>query len=299
MEAKLTAMVTIIIPTYNNESTIDRAIVSVMMQSSKDWELVVVNDGSTDGTASILSMYKERLGDKMTVITNEKNVGVGISRKRGLDVAKGEFITFLDSDDFLTPSFLEMNEFLQKQHDSDIVYTSTIILFPEGRVENVPSGDYIMTEDATVQCHFNNRLKFLTGKLFRKSLLDRVTFSPKRIGEDVQTVFFATYIADKVRSSNYAGYVHAFREGSLLANAPEFYCYCHSSLAQIEIIEFLKKHDDKVVLPFLLKTAYDDFNRMQLAVKQKQVSKKDIDENLGAWNDLKAWFKKHTKWLTS
>ena len=290
-------MVSVIIPTYNNEATIDRAIVSVMMQSFKDWELIVVNDGSTDGTGDILSAYKDRLGDKYTIITNEKNMGVGISRKRGVDAAKGEFITFLDSDDFLTPNFLEMNDFLQKQHDSDIVYTSTIILYPEGRAENVPSGDYIMTEDATVQCHFNNRLKFLTGKLYRKSILDQITFSPKRIGEDVQTVFFATYLAEKVRSSNYAGYVHAFREGSLLANAPEFFCFCHSSLAQIEIIEFLKERDDKTVLPFLLKTGYDDFNKMQLAVKQKQIKKEDVAKNNDAWEAVKLWHKKHVKWL--
>ena len=290
-------MVSVIIPTYNNEATIDRAIVSVMMQSFKDWELIVVNDGSTDGTGDILSAYKDRLGDKYTIITNEKNMGVGISRKRGVDAAKGEFITFLDSDDFLTPNFLEMNDFLQKQHDSDIVYTSTIILYPEGRAENVPSGDYIMTEDATVQCHFNNRLKFLTGKLYRKSILDQITFSPKRIGEDVQTVFFATYLAEKVRSSNYAGYVHAFREGSLLANAPEFFCFCHSSLAQIEIIEFLKERDDKTVLPFLLKTGYDDFNKMQLAVKQKQIKKEDVAANAEAWEAVKQWHKAHVKWL--
>jgi glycosyltransferase involved in cell wall biosynthesis len=269
------------------------------MQSDKDWELIVVNDGSTDKTAPILSTYKERLGDKMTILTNDANVGVGISRKRGIDVAKGEFITFVDSDDFITPNFLEVNNLLQKQHDSDIVYTSTIILYPEGRVENVPSGDYIMTDTATVQCHFNNKLKFLTGKLFRKSILEKITFSPKRIGEDVQTVFFATYIADKVRSSNYAGYVHAFREGSLLANAPGFFCFCHSELAQIEIIEFLKERDDKVILPFLLKNAYDEFNKMQLAVKQKQIAKKELDDNIDAWNSLKAWYKKHTKWLTN
>lgn len=290
-------MVSVIIPTYNNEATIDRAIVSVMMQSYKDWELIVVNDCSTDGTASILASYKERLGDKMTILTNEENYGVGVSRKRGLDAAKGDFVTFLDSDDFLTQNFLEVNDFLQKQHDSDIVYTSTIILYDDGRVENVPSGDYIMTESATVQCHFNNRLKFLTGKLFRKSILDQITFSPKRIGEDVQTVFFATYLAEKVRSSNYAGYVHAFRLGSLLANAPEFFCYCHSALAQIEIIEFLKERGDQEVLPFLLKSGYDEFNKMQLAVKQKQVKKEDVAANAEAWESVKQWHKTHVKWL--
>lgn len=290
-------MVSIIIPTYNNEDTIERAILSVMMQSYKEWELVIVNDCSTDGTEKILAMYKERLGDKMNVITNDKNSGVGISRKRGFDASKGDFITFLDSDDYLTPNFLEMNLFLQKQHDSDIVYTSTIILYPEGVVENVQCGDFIMTGDATVQCHFNNRLKFLTGKLFRRSILEQVTFSPKRIGEDVQTVFFATYIAEKVRSSNYAGYVHSFREGSLLANAPVFFSYCHSAIAQIEIIEFLKARDDKTILPFLLKTAYDDFNKVQIAVKQKQIKKEDVEANSKEWNELKAWYKKHVKWL--
>lgn len=290
-------MVSIIIPTYNNEQTIDRAIVSVMMQSYKDWELIVVNDGSNDDTSAILSLYEERLGNKFVVVNNEKNEGVGVSRKRGLDVARGEFVTFLDSDDFLSPNFLEANLFLQQQHDSDIVYSSTIILYPEGNVENVSCGDYFMTGNATVQCHFNNRLKFLTGKLFRRSILERITFSPKRIGEDVQTVFFATYLAEKVRSSTYAGYVHAFREGSLLANAPSFFCFCHSSLAQIEIMEFLHEREDKVILPYLLKNAYDEFNKMQLAIKQKQLPKAEIEKNAQEWEQLKKWFKGHTKWL--
>ena len=158
-------MISIIIPTYNNEDTIDRAIVSVIEQSYKDWELIIVNDCSKDSTLSIVESYKARLGDKLTVITNTENSGAGISRKVGLDAAKGDFITFLDSDDFFTNSFLEMNVTLQKQHDSDIVYTSTIILYPQGVVENVSCGDFIMTESATVQSHFNNRLKFLTGKL--------------------------------------------------------------------------------------------------------------------------------------
>lgn len=292
-----TYMVSVIIPTYNNEETIDRAIFSVVSQTSQDWEIIVVNDGSTDRTSEILAKYSN-YGDKFKVINNEKNVGVGISRMNGIKAAKGAFITFLDSDDLLKPDFIKMSMELQEQHNSDIVYTSYTILYPQGITQVLPSGDFIMEGEGTSQLHFVQEKKFLTGKIFRKNILESIPWSEKRIGEDVQTLFFATYVADKVRSSSYSGYVHCFREGSLLADAPYFFCYCGSTQAEHEIIDFLIEKNDERLWKYLLAASVNNYNIINKAIKEgKQVTRKDVKENKVAFEEIKQWYKSHAKYI--
>lgn len=237
-------MITVVIPTYNNEKTIERAILSIVAQSYTDWELIVVNDCSTDGTAEVVKKY---LTDpRICLITNEVNQGVGVSRKVGIDNSKGEFITFLDSDDFLRPDFLEVSTLLQKQQNADVVYTSFTVMYETGAYQVLPSGDYLMTDEATCQLHYIQPLKFLTGKLIRRTLIDKIPWSLKRVGEDVQTLLFLTYEADVVRSSSYSGYIHIIRDGSLLCNKPQFYLGCQSLLVQIEIAEYFKDKSKKL-----------------------------------------------------
>lgn len=88
-------LISIIMPTYNRVSTIGSAIESVLEQSYDNWELIIVDDGSTDGTEQLVSKY---LGNRIKYFKNSKNMGANCSRNRGILLAKGEYITFLDSD---------------------------------------------------------------------------------------------------------------------------------------------------------------------------------------------------------
>lgn len=291
-------MVDIIIPTYNNADTMERTLLSVISQLYTDWHLIIVNDASTDETLEIVDRYAKAMPDRVTVITNEVNSGAGVSRKVGLDAATSEFITFLDADDILKPDFLKMSMELQAQHDSDIVYTSFTILYPQGITKIEPAGDFIMEGEATTTLHFNTPLKFLTGKIIRTSLAKSVRFSPKRVGEDVQTLFYLTYEAKKVRSSSYSGYVHCFREGSLLADAPYFFCYCGSTSAEQEIIDYLIGKGDEKLWKYLLTASVMNFNKIKEAIKQgKQVKRGDVLKNSAAWKEIQKWYKDHTKYI--
>lgn len=291
-------MVTVIIPTYNNQDTIERAIFSVISQTYIDWELVIINDASTDKTSEIIQHYAEFYPNKIKVLTNKENTGVGIGRQLALKAASGEFVTFLDSDDFLMADFLKMSMELQSQHDSDVVYTSYTILYPQGIQQVLPSGDFIMEGEATAQLHFIQEKKFLTGKIFRKSLLESIPWSNKRVGEDVQTLFFATYQANKVRSSSYSGYVHCFREGSLLADAPFFFCYCGSAIAEQEIIDYLIERNDEKLWKYLLTTAWINYNTALAAIdKGTEIKKKDVRDNKKAWKQVQDWYKSHESYL--
>lgn len=98
-------MISVIIPAYNCEKTLEKAVVSVLDQTFRDFELIIVNDGSTDGTEQVARRLGS-LDQRIKVITTE-NRGVSQARNRGIDEAAGEYLCFIDSDDWVEPEFLE------------------------------------------------------------------------------------------------------------------------------------------------------------------------------------------------
>ena len=95
-------MVSIVMPAYNAEKYIEQAIRSVINQTYKDWELIVIDDGSIDNTASIL-FELAALDSRIHALKNEKNCGASYTRNRAISLARGEWIAFLDSDDLWMP----------------------------------------------------------------------------------------------------------------------------------------------------------------------------------------------------
>lgn len=94
--------VSVIVPAYNAEKYIKRCLESLINQTLKDIEIIVINDGSNDKTGKILENYKHEI-----IIINQENAGVATARNRGLEKAKGEYIAFVDSDDWVERDFLE------------------------------------------------------------------------------------------------------------------------------------------------------------------------------------------------
>lgn len=93
-----TALVSVIVATHNNEATIRQSLHSLMNQSAANLEIIVVNDGSTDGSASIIEELR-RQDPRIQVLTNDVCIGTGASRNRGMKAARGEYLTFQDGDD--------------------------------------------------------------------------------------------------------------------------------------------------------------------------------------------------------
>jgi len=119
----------IIMPLYNKDAYVERSLNSVLSQSFQDWELIVVNDGSTDRSFDIASEAIER--DGRCRITNQANCGVGSARNNGVAESKGEFLCFLDADDWWETSFLEeMDKFIKEYPDAGIYATNYIYYKP-------------------------------------------------------------------------------------------------------------------------------------------------------------------------
>ena len=113
--------VSIITPCYNSERYIKQTIISVQNQTLSDWELIVVDDGSTDNSANIVSQISE-IDNRIKLIKKE-NGGSASARKLGLSLARGKYIQFLDADDTIDPNKLQYQVTLMDQKHLDVTYT--------------------------------------------------------------------------------------------------------------------------------------------------------------------------------
>ena len=95
----------VVVPVYNVENYLSKCLDSILKQTLEDIEIICVNDGSTDGSANILQDYKKK--DPRIIVLEQENQGLGAARNTGIRTARGEYIGFVDSDDFIEPTMYE------------------------------------------------------------------------------------------------------------------------------------------------------------------------------------------------
>lgn len=171
-------LVSIVIPAYNVEKTIARAIESVLAQSIRDWELIVVNDASTDETAKKVDAYAQT-EERMHVISFEKNSSVFMARKYGVQAARGKYLMFLDADDALLPYSCEEAVRLIRHAKTDIVQFGTkLVKLPGAAVSDAdmqafeevltPCKEFLRGEQILRQCYQEHAYPFTVwNKIFR------------------------------------------------------------------------------------------------------------------------------------
>ena len=107
-------MISIIMPAYNAENTLEFAVRSVLAQTYRDFELIIINDCSKDKTLALANRL-QKTDSRIRVLDNERNQGVSLTRRRGVEIAEGDWLAFLDSDDAWMPDKLEKQVALQKR----------------------------------------------------------------------------------------------------------------------------------------------------------------------------------------
>lgn len=128
-------LISIIMAAYNAENTIGQAITSVIQQTYTDFELIIINDCSTDRTVDVINEFIKR-DTRIILINNSKNMGVSYTRKHGLDEAKGSWIAILDSDDLWLPEKLAKQVEFQKKTNADLLYTGSGFMNVDGKQIN-------------------------------------------------------------------------------------------------------------------------------------------------------------------
>ena len=182
--------ISVIIPVHNAEKYIDKAVQSVMEQNYTNWELLLIENGSEDASLDICKKNAEK--DSRIHVLKEKNKGAGSARNTGLCSAEGEYIVFIDADDYLPDkSVFQRYMNIAKQIRADIIVSNYVrlwngkILPPAGHDSfSVYSPD---SEEFRFRGFFSvGTLSYVWGKLYRKSFLDqnRITFSEYPYAED-------------------------------------------------------------------------------------------------------------------
>lgn len=180
-------MISVIMPAYNTEQYIKKSIQSVLEQTYRDFELIIVDDGSMDGTGETIQQMMQ-IDTRIKLITQD-NQGVSVARNRGMKTAQGKCISFLDSDDIWEPTFLEkMYNFLMTG-EKQLVYSRPDMILPDGSITtgSMPCVDGKI--DAYMTKWYELRVPFdMNSFMVKKSLLEmyKIEFDPGlQISEDI------------------------------------------------------------------------------------------------------------------
>ncbi len=131
----------IIMPVYNTADTVIAAMESVLAQTDPDFELLVVVDGSPDCSSKVIREFLQNTPDpRIRLFDNEQNAGVSAARNQGLDEARGEWITFIDSDDTYRPEFLERLHAAAARNGADVATCGHTIARADGSNDGPPAG---------------------------------------------------------------------------------------------------------------------------------------------------------------
>lgn len=175
--------ISVITPIYNTASYLDQCIQSILAQTYTNWELLLIDDGSTDSSGSICDEYAKQ--DSRIRIIHQPNQGLSATRKRGIDIAKGDYIIFLDSDDYwLDREILFTLAKTAKLYDADIVRGEYIRISGDSYEERIYSSSKIyyniVLDEAQFLKHIIRRDFFIWLAMLKKSKIEHVKVNPKR-----------------------------------------------------------------------------------------------------------------------
>lgn len=215
--------ISVIVPVYQVEQYLEKCIQSIVNQSWRNLEIILVDDGSKDSCPAICDHYQEK-DDRIKVI-HKSNGGLSSARNAGLEIATGEFITFVDSDDSIDEKMLETLFTNMQTYDSDI----SVCFWQEvWEDEKTPADGSGKPEPEQVVVTCMNQVEAMKkmlyqrgcdscawGKLFKRELFSEIRFPEQKIYEDIAIMYQVFGLAQKVVFSDYQGYNYLQRNTSI------------------------------------------------------------------------------------
>ena len=214
--------ISVIVPVYNTSKYLYRCLDSVLDQDfDEDYEVICVNDGSTDDSLKILREYEKKYS-KIKIV-DKVNSGVAITRNTGLKNTKGDFIAFLDSDDFITRNYLSKLYDTALKTNSDVVICNFYkyyekINFAKPIFYKFRSGEFDKYQILKGLIPDNLIHSYLWNKLWKREIFDDLNVFPNIKFEDLAILTKLIYKAEKITVINDALYYYRIRENSIVRN---------------------------------------------------------------------------------
>ena len=237
-------LVTVIVPVYNCQEYISICVESIIKQSYRNIELLLLNDGSTDSSKDICEALQKK-DERIRLITQE-NIGVSKTRQKGLKLAKGEFIVFIDSDDYIDEDYIERLYYGIQEENADMCCCNCV---DEGIMDQpnicIEKNQLISQKKLLLEDYFaGKRYAFVVwGKIYKKSILQEAVFKELKYTEDTYLIINLFDNCKKVKLLSYAGYHYRYQPNSVMAKRNEINLF-HDTLITAEYVCQVTKNID-------------------------------------------------------
>lgn len=280
--------VSVIVPIYNVEKYIEECLLSLLNQTLRDIEIICVNDGTPDDSMRIVKKYKKQ--DKRIKIINQKNMGIGAARNRGLQVAQGEYIYFLDSDDWLDKGGLKKLYEVAVSKKLDVLYFNGETIYESEQIKkefpqyegyyqrNIKCKRIMDGQSMFKQMYTNGAFRSSTiVQFFKKSFLEdnKILFPVGIIHEDEEFSLKAIIYANRTYHINKDFYKRRIRDNSVMTRPDKIirssYGYYHTLKEILPLLEIIREEDNRKYFERYL-------NNMRKKVSDKMNSLIELEE---------------------
>lgn len=210
-------LVSVIIPVFNAEKYIKKCIDSIVKQTFTNFEIIIINDGSTDGTQEILNKYIRKYPENLRVFC-QKNAGQSVARNKAMNYVRGKYVVFLDGDDYLE------KKCLQRLFEEAERTQAIVVVCGHNRITR--KGKVLSKVSVICQKASNNRwgkqnIGVVWAQMFLVDFLkeEKFRFAPGKIYEDVSYSMKARFLSKEIRYIDYIGYNYVIHESSTMRQA--------------------------------------------------------------------------------
>lgn len=247
-------LISVIIPVYDIESYLERCLESVRNQTYRNIQVIIVDDGSRDRTGEIADRFAKQ--DSRFSVIHKENAGVSAARKTGVEVAQGEYIGFVDGDDYIEPDMYQQLMSLAVEYEADISHCGYQMVFPD-RVDM-----YHGTKQLKVQDTYTGVKDLLEGnlvepglwnKIYRRKLFDQINYDENIvINEDLLLNYFLFHRSEKAVFIDVPYYHYMVRKNS--ASTSEW--NEHKVMDPVRVLEKIRREEKNQELRVLIDNRY-------------------------------------------
>ena len=247
-------LISVIIPVYNAEKYIERCIKSIQDQTFRNFELILINDGSKDNSLEICEKFA--CTDKRIKVLDRPNGGASAARNKGLEYMSGQYVVFADSDDYVSPSYLENLYKAAKQGDYDIVQCNLESTYDQDKILNpIAYMQADVTEITKIQALNDRKYKVAVwGKIYSSHIFRDFHFQEGIIYEDDASYYIFVDRASKLAMLNETLYYYYMSDNSVMRNKQKDQSTAFVGIYENRISYFQERKEKE-----LLEGTYDRF----------------------------------------
>ena len=272
--------ISIIIPVYNGEKFISKCLNSILLQTYRNFEIIVIDDGSIDNTVNILKKYQENY--KNVKFFYQQNNGVSAARNLGIKKSKGKFLMFVDSDDYVKKDFCEKMIYLITETNADCAYCNYYVVKEGGIKNNKLPKKYLTNKEKqfenkqnAIEGIFNNRgfRGFVWNKIYRRESIEGINFDESIIY--FEDMLFNINVINKCAKISYTSdslYYYKYRKDSVINSYNTNYFFV---LKSFDII--MKQLDNDKLYRMI------SFDKEAVIVKFSAITKYKYNEEYDKW----------------